>query len=102
MTDTEILDWLERNLISLSEPGNPQMDGARWFGQMRNEARGSGGGASRVQIRHVSIRAAVEEAAKWTRDRAIVIAGRSLGKTEIRTDYMERAVDEETKRARQP
>ena len=47
MTDTEILDWLERNLMSLSHGRatcSVDMSGKDVHGQLVNEARGAGAG----------------------------------------------------------
>ena len=55
-TDTEILDWLERNLIHLSVPSGVDMSGNRVAGQLHNEARGSGGGPSYVRVWSPDIR----------------------------------------------
>lgn len=68
MTDTEILDWLERNLMSLSHNRatcSVDMGGINVHGQLVNEARGSGGGPSSFRVHHRTIREAVEAAAAW-------------------------------------
>lgn len=66
-TDTEILDWLERNLISLHACTTPCMSGARIGGQLHNEARNTGGhaGPSYVRINHPTIRDGVKAAMQW-------------------------------------
>jgi hypothetical protein len=68
MTDTEILDWLERNLMAISHDRatcSVDMGGNAVRGQLVNEARGSGGGPSYFTVRHPTIRQAVEAAAQW-------------------------------------
>lgn len=64
-TDTEILDWLERNLMHLSKPSGVDMSGNRIVGQLENEARGSGGGPSYVRVWSPDIRTGVIEAMNW-------------------------------------
>ena len=64
-TDTEILDWLERNLIHLSVSSGVDMSGNRVAGQLHNEARGSGGGPGYVRVWSPDIRTAVLDAMNW-------------------------------------
>lgn len=73
ITDTARLDWLERNLMTLSHArgtNSVYMDGTRVFGQLTNEARGSGGGPSYFRIRHRSIREGIDDAINWKREDA--------------------------------
>lgn len=68
ITDTERLDWLERNLVSLSHArasSSCYMDGTMVFGQLLNEARGRLGGPSYFRISHRSIREALDSAMEW-------------------------------------
>ncbi len=62
MTDTEIIDWMEDNLISLSKLSAPDMGGIRFAGQTHNLFRNARRGGF-FRINHRSIRAAIEEAA---------------------------------------
>lgn len=71
ITDTERLDWLERNLLSLyhaQQTHSVYMDGTRVFGQLKNEARGSGGGPSYFIVKHKTIRQAVDDAINWKKE----------------------------------
>jgi hypothetical protein len=71
ITDTERLDWLERNLLSLyhaQQTCSVYMGGEKIFGQLINEARGSGGGPTRFKVKHKSIREAVDDAMNWKKD----------------------------------
>lgn len=65
VTDTQILDWLERNLVRISKDQHPTMDGLKIRGQLDNEARGAGAGPSYVNIKHITIREAVISAMNW-------------------------------------
>lgn len=63
--DTVRLDWLERNLMTLSHDRcthSVHMGGECVHGQLVNEARGSGGGPSTFRVCHRSIRDAVDAA----------------------------------------
>lgn len=62
MTDKEILDWMEENLMSLHMLTAPDMGGIRFVGQTRNIDRDKRRGGM-FRINHRSIRAAIEEAA---------------------------------------
>lgn len=64
-TDTERLDWLERNLMHIEGMVTPDMSGARVRGQLVNEARGSGAGPSYFRVWHRSIREAIDDAMNW-------------------------------------
>jgi hypothetical protein len=67
-TDSERLDWLERNLMHLSHDRatcSVDMSGICVRGQLVNEARGSQGGPSSFRVRHRSIREAIDEAINW-------------------------------------
>lgn len=68
-TDTEILDWLERNLMHLSIPSGVDMSGNRVVGQLRNEARGDGGGPGYLRVWSRDIRTGVREAMNWKQDK---------------------------------
>ena len=62
ITDTERLDWLERNLLHLSHDratSSVDMSGRCIRGQMVNEGKA---GHSRFRVNHRSIRDAVDEA----------------------------------------
>lgn len=68
ITDTERLDWLERNLRNLyhaRQTCSVFMDGKAVFGRLDNEARGAGGGPSTFKVEHRSIREAVDAAMAW-------------------------------------
>lgn len=68
MTDTERLDWLERNLIFLEHDratNSVDMSGVCVRGQLVNEARGDGGGPSYFRVNHRSIREAIDAAKNW-------------------------------------
>lgn len=70
-SDTEILDFLERNLLSISSAratNSVYMDGTNFFGQLLNEARGSGGGPSYVKISHKTLRQGVIDAMNWKKE----------------------------------
>ena len=70
-TDTEILDWLERNLMHISHNRSTcsaDMGGRNVIGQLVNEARGSGAGPSDFRVSHPTIRAAVKAAMQWKKD----------------------------------
>lgn len=72
ITDTDRLDWLERNLRHLTHERatcSVDMGGVCVRGQLENEARGSGGGPSVFRVAHRSIRDAVDAAMRWSRDR---------------------------------
>ena len=67
-TDTERLDWRDRNLMHLShEPAtnSVEMGVICVRGQRLNEARGSAGGPCYFRVNHRSIREAVDEAMRW-------------------------------------
>jgi len=69
-TDSEIIDWLERNLMHLSHDRathSVDMSGVCVRGQLLNEARGDGGGPSYFHVKHRSIREAVKAAMNWKR-----------------------------------
>ena len=68
MTDTEILEWLDRNLCSMShdrQTCSVDMAGNRITMLLENEARGDGGGFSQIRIRGRNVRDCVEKAALW-------------------------------------
>ena len=70
-TDTDKMDWLERNLHHISHgraTSSVSMDGKCVFGQLSNEARGSGGGSSYFTVSHRSIREAIDDAMAWTKE----------------------------------
>lgn len=67
-TDSERLDWLERNLMHLSHDRTTcsvDMAGNQVRGQFVNEARGSGGGPSYFVVRHPTLRQAIDDAINW-------------------------------------
>lgn len=67
-TDTERLDWLERNLQYISHDRNTNsvdMSGICIRGSLVNEARGAGGGETRFRVNHRSIRQALDAAMAW-------------------------------------
>ena len=71
MTDTERLDWLERNLMHISHARATHsllMDGTCVFGQLLNEVRGSGAGPTYFKMHHKSIREAIDDASNWKED----------------------------------
>ena len=70
-TDTEILDWLERNLMNIFRYTSPQMGGQTTGGQLLNEARGQNGGPSYFRIHHNSIRQGVIDAMNWSEPQEI-------------------------------
>ncbi len=64
-TDTQILDWLERNLLHVSHArmtNSVDMAGIHVHGQLVNEARKAGAGPSHFRVKHKSIREAVIDA----------------------------------------
>jgi hypothetical protein len=70
-TDTQRLDWLERNLLHLTHDrasSSLDMSGVAVRGQLINEARGSGGGPGRFKVAHRNIRDAVDAAMAWTNE----------------------------------
>ena len=70
-TDTQRLDWLERNLMHIAHERSVsgiRMDGVRVTGQLYNEALGSGGGTSFFQVKHRNIREAVDAAMAWKKE----------------------------------
>lgn len=71
ITDTMRMDWLERTLLHLDHERascSVDMGGRAVRGQLLNEARGSGGGPSRISVAHPTIRQAVDAAIAWTKD----------------------------------
>ncbi len=62
ITDTDRLEWLERNLLQLHTQIGVTMNGKKFTGQMHNEARWQGGGSSYFSIKHNSLREAVDAA----------------------------------------
>ena len=67
-TDTQRLDWLERNLILLTHnraTSSVSMDGRQVHGQLYNEARGRDGGPSFFRVNHRNIREAIDAAMQW-------------------------------------
>ena len=64
MNDTARLDWLERNLLRMSDAS--YMDGKHVSCEFTNEARGRDAGPSTLRIRSTSIRDAIDEAINWT------------------------------------
>jgi hypothetical protein len=68
-TDSDRLDWLERNLIHLTHAraaSSAQMDGTKVKGQLLNEARGTGAGPSYFRVDHRTIREALDDAMEQT------------------------------------
>jgi hypothetical protein len=68
MTDTEILEWLERNLYSMSsdrQTCSVDMAGDSIAMSLYNEARGDNGGPETIRIRGRSVRECVEKAMIW-------------------------------------
>ncbi len=64
-TDTERLDWLERNLIVITHTQASHtvyMSGVTVIGQLLNEARGDGAGPTYFRVSHASIREAIDDA----------------------------------------
>lgn len=64
-SDTERMDWLERNLMHISHARMSHsilMDGLVVSGQLVNESRGSNGGPSYFRVKHKSIRDAIDDA----------------------------------------
>lgn len=71
ISDTDCLDWLERNLLHIVHERSVsgiRMDGVRVTGQLYNEARGAGGGPSFFQVKHKNIREAIDSAMAWKKD----------------------------------
>ena len=71
ITDTDRLDWLERNLMHISHgrgTNSVYMDGKTVHGQLRNEARGRDGGPSCFMVNHRTIREAVDAAMNWKKE----------------------------------
>lgn len=69
MTDTERLDWLERNLLAVNHgrhSSSVSMDGRDVAMHSLNEARGTGAGPERLRTRARTIREAIDDAADWT------------------------------------
>ena len=69
MNDTARLDWLERNLLRMSDAkasSSCYMDGKHVSCEFTNEARGRDAGPSTLRIRSTSIRDAIDEAINWT------------------------------------
>jgi len=67
-TDTQRMDWLERNLMHISHDRtncSVDMSGRCVRGQLVNEARGANGGPSYVRVNHKSIREAIDAAMRW-------------------------------------
>lgn len=63
--DTQRLDWLERNLLTLSHnraSSSVDMGGINVHGRLVNEARGSNAGPSSFRVHHGSIRHAIDDA----------------------------------------
>ena len=68
ITDSQRLDWLERNLMSISHARatcSVAMSGVRVRGQLYNEARGANAGPSYFRVNHRSIREAIDAAMQW-------------------------------------
>lgn len=68
ITDSQRLDWLERNLMSISHARatcSLDMSGVRVRGQLYNEARGANAGPSYFRVNHRSIREAIDAAMQW-------------------------------------
>ena len=66
-TDTDLLDWLERNLLELVHERTTcsvDMGGNGVRGWLVNEARGSGAGRGMFCVQHPTIRAAIRDAMK--------------------------------------
>jgi len=71
ITDTDRLDWLERNLMHLSHArctSSVYMDGKAVSGQLVNGARGDKGGPSHFRIHHKTIREGIDAAINWKKD----------------------------------
>lgn len=67
-TDTERLDWLERNLLNLyhaRQTNSVYMDGNMVFGSLNNEAKGSRAGPRQLRVKSPTIRKAIDEAMLW-------------------------------------
>ncbi len=67
-SDAQRLDWLERNLLSISHDRatcSVDMSGRCVRGQLHNEARGRNAGPSSFRVNHRSIREAVDAAMQW-------------------------------------
>jgi len=67
-TDTQRMDWLERNLMHISHDRTTcsvDMSGRCVRGQLVNEARGANGGPSYFRVNHRSIREAIDAAMQW-------------------------------------
>lgn len=72
VTDSQRLDWLERNLLSISHDRatcSVDMSGRCVRGQLRNEARGVNAGPNYFRVNHRSIREAVDAAMQWPNDK---------------------------------
>lgn len=71
ITDTDRLDWLERNLMHLSHAratSSVYMDGKSVSGQLVNGARGPEGGPGYFRIHHKTIREGIDAAMNWKKD----------------------------------
>ena len=67
-TDTQRMDWLERNLMHISHDRTTcsvDMSGRCVRGQLVNEARGANGGPSYFRVNHRSLREAIDAAMQW-------------------------------------
>lgn len=68
--DSKRLDWLDRNLLSISHhqmTHSVDMGGIRITGQLLNEARGDKGGPSRILIKGKNIRDVIDQAMNWSK-----------------------------------
>ncbi len=71
ISDSDILNWLDRNLLYISHDQmthSVDMAGNKINYQFNNESRGSGGGPSTVRGRSKNIREAVICAMNWKRE----------------------------------
>ena len=71
ITDTDRLDWLERNLMHLSHAratNSVYMDGKSVSGQLVNGARGPEGGPGYFRIHHKTIREGIDAAINWKKN----------------------------------
>lgn len=71
ITDTDRLDWLERNLMHLSHArctSSVYMDGKAVSGQLVNGARGPEGGPGYFRIHHKTIREGIDAAINWKKN----------------------------------
>ena len=80
ITDSQRLDWLERNLMSISHARatcSVDMSGVCVRGQLYNEARGANAGPSYFRVNHRSIREAIDAAMQWPNGKLNDAGGKS-------------------------